>query len=301
MFLCDYVFSETATEQPCRLTHYSHLRFDKVWENEEHSHTLCEIAYILSGSGEYVQNGVAVPVKQGDLFILNAFTPHFERSSPSTPLEHIFFSVDTIGFEEKTKEHANNQFPLDILDTLDEKILHYDLSKFLPYFNELAHMFDTEIDQKPPLYEQNLQHRFQLAFILILRQIALERIPQKTMNLNKNKNERIPIAVAHFLDSNFTFEHSLDELANRFFISKSYLLASFKKTYGMTPMQYLNKARIREAQRTLRSTDFPVSNVAAQTGFANASHFARVYKQYTGITPSQEIENALRHRQNKSD
>lgn len=66
-------------------------------------------------------------------------------------------------------------------------------------------------------------------------------------------------------------------------------------------MQYLNKARIREAQRTFQNTDFPVGNVAAQTGFANASHFARVYKQYTGITPSQEIENARRARQNKSD
>ena len=64
-------------------------------------------------------------------------------------------------------------------------------------------------------------------------------------------------------------------------------------------MQYLNKARIREAQRTLQSTDFPVNNVAAQTVFTNASHFARIYKKYTGITPSQEIKKALHSRQNK--
>lgn len=301
MLLCDYVFSDTSIEQPCGLMYYSHLRFDKVWENEKHSHTLCEIAYILSGSGEYVQNDIPVPVKQGDLFIMNAYTPHFERSSPDNPLEHIFFSIDIIGFEEKIKATGNDTYLLHLLNQPDEQILHYDLSKFLSYFTELAHTFDTEIEQKPPYWQQSVQYRFQLALILILRHVALQRQTQKTVNLNKCKNECIPIAVAHFLDSNFTFEHSLDELAKRFFISKSYLLASFKKTYGISPMQYLNKARIREAQRTLQNTDFPVGNVAAQTGFSNASHFTRVYKQYTGITPSQEIENARRSRQNKSD
>ena len=301
MLLCDYVFSDTSIEQPCGLMHYSHLRFDKVWENEKHSHTLCEIAYILSGSGEYVQNDIPVPVKQGDLFIMNAYTPHFERSSPDNPLEHIFFSTDIIGFEAQRKDQANNPFLLYLLDKPDEQILHYDLSEHLSYFTELAHIFDTEIEQKQPYWQQSVQYRFQLALILILRHVALQRQTQKTVNLNKCKNECIPIAVAHFLDSNFTFEHSLDELAKRFFISKSYLLASFKKTFGISPMQYLNKARIREAQRTLQNTDFPVGNVAAQTGFSNASHFTRVYKQYTGITPSQEIENARRSRQNKSD
>lgn len=299
MLLCDYVFSDTSIEQPCGLMYYSHLRFDKVWETEKHSHTLCEIAYILSGSGEYVQNDIPVPVKQGDLFIMNAYTPHFERSSPDNPLEHIFFSIDIIGFEEKIKATGNDTYLLHLLNQPDEQILHYDLSKFLSYFTELAHTFDTEIEQKQPYWQQSVQYRFQLALILILRHVALQRQTQKTVNLNKCKNECIPIAVAHFLDSNFTFEHSLDELAKRFFISKSYLLASFKKTYGISPMQYLNKARIREAQRTLQSTDFPVNNVAAQTGFTNASHFARIYKKYTGITPSQEIKKALHSRQNK--
>lgn len=297
VLICDKVFSNSASEQPCKLMHYSHLLFNKVWETEEHSHPLCEIAYILSGLGEYVQNGVSVPVKKGDLFIMNAYTPHFERSSPADPLEHIFFSIDIIGFEEKIKATGNDTYLLHLLNQPDEQILHYDLSKFLSYFTELAHTFDTEIEQKPPLWEQNLQHRFHLALILILRQISLNRLTQKTINLNNN--ERIPIAIAHYLDANFTFEHSLDELSKRFFISKSYLLSSFKKTYGMTPMQYLNKARIREAQRTLQSTDFAVNNVAAQTGFTNASHFARIYKKYTGITPSQEIKKALHSRQNK--
>ena len=107
MLICDKVFSNSASEQPCKLMHYSHLLFNKVWETEEHSHPLCEIAYILSGLGEYVQNGVSVPVKKGDLFIMNAYTPHFERSSPADPLEHIFFSIDIIGFEEKIKAQMN--------------------------------------------------------------------------------------------------------------------------------------------------------------------------------------------------
>ena len=145
MLLCDYVFSDTSIEQPCGLMYYSHLRFDKVWETEKHSHTLCEIAYILSGSGEYVQNDIPVPVKQGDLFIMNAYTPHFERSSPDNPLEHIFFSIDIIGFEEKIKATGNDTYLLHLLNQPDEQILHYDLSKFLSYFTELAHTFDTEI------------------------------------------------------------------------------------------------------------------------------------------------------------
>ena len=103
---------------------------------------------------------------------------------------------------------------------------------------------------------------------------------------------RIPVAVVQYLKSYYTFPLSLDKISDHFYVSKTYLAYIFKKTYGMTVMEYLNKIRLEEAQYHLHSSDMTVSDIAAATGFVNASYFARAYKKYFGRTPSEEIRLA---------
>lgn len=59
-------------------------------------------------------------------------------------------------------------------------------------------------------------------------------------------------------------------------------------------MQYLKNVRVKEAQNLLCTTNRSVSEIATQVGFINASYFARVYKQCTGHTPTEEAELAYR-------
>ena len=67
-------------------------------------------------------------------------------------------------------------------------------------------------------------------------------------------------------------------------------LASFKrdfgKCFGTSPGKWLMQKRMALANRLLRNSNLPVSDVAFQCGFEDASHFGRTYKKYYNETPN---------------
>lgn len=68
---------------------------------------------------------------------------------------------------------------------------------------------------------------------------------------------------------------------------KSHISHLFKKRSGMTINQYANSLRIAEAKTLLDSTDMSVQEVAITVGFSDSNYFSNVFKDHTGISPSE--------------
>ena len=69
-----------------------------------------------------------------------------------------------------------------------------------------------------------------------------------------------------------------------------YLRRLFKKNHGCTPIQYLNTLRIGKAKKLLEANclhHLSITQIAEQSGFSDASYFARVFRDYIGLSPSQ--------------
>lgn len=79
----------------------------------------------------------------------------------------------------------------------------------------------------------------------------------------------------------------LDEVAAAVHLSPFHLHRRFRERTGTTMHRYLMGLRVGEAARLLAATDLPVAVVAARTGFASASHLARLTRQRLGATPSE--------------
>jgi AraC-like DNA-binding protein len=60
-----------------------------------------------------------------------------------------------------------------------------------------------------------------------------------------------------------------------------------KRFFGLTPSQFIAKARVTAASRLLRETDQSVADIALSCGFYDHSAFTRVFRKLTGMTPSQ--------------
>ena len=73
-------------------------------------------------------------------------------------------------------------------------------------------------------------------------------------------------------------------------MSLSRFFDCFKKTFGMSPMQWVRRERINRACRLLADSRRNIAEVAEATGFANPYHFSRVFTSITGQTPG-----AFRH------
>ncbi len=79
---------------------------------------------------------------------------------------------------------------------------------------------------------------------------------------------------------------TLDDLARESRLSKFHLARCFRETIGMAPHQYQKLLRLQAGRRRLESGD-SVRVAAARCGFADAAHFARSFRGWLGVSPSQ--------------
>ena len=91
-------------------------------------------------------------------------------------------------------------------------------------------------------------------------------------------------------------KYDLTGLALALGFNKNYLCTVFRRETGITISEYVNYHRIRKTLITLQyngyNKDVPIHELADQYGYVNASYFNRVFKKYTGMTPT-EFMNAL--------
>ena len=93
--------------------------------------------------------------------------------------------------------------------------------------------------------------------------------------------------VLDFMQQNYGRETRLWELAQLAEMSPHYFCELFKKSTGLSPHQYSIRCRIDRAKIYLRSRQFAIRQVAKSTGFADQSHFTKVFRRIVGVTPTQ--------------
>ena len=81
-------------------------------------------------------------------------------------------------------------------------------------------------------------------------------------------------------------DHSIETMAAQAGLTPSHFCRVFKKANAVTPHQYVLKARLDRAQQLLSQTETSIAQIADLLGFTSQSHFTRVFRQFTGRTPS---------------
>lgn len=79
---------------------------------------------------------------------------------------------------------------------------------------------------------------------------------------------------------------SLETLVDRSCRCGEHLSRTFKKYLGVTPSQYLKDLKLKRAAGLLRSTNYPVKEIAWLCGYNNANYFHKQFRQFCGQTPA---------------
>ena len=84
---------------------------------------------------------------------------------------------------------------------------------------------------------------------------------------------------------NLSANISLGDVAAVCRISTSHFSQAFRRTFGLPPHRWLVVQRIERAKTLILNSRKPLSEIALATGFADQSHFTRVFSQHTKVPP----------------
>lgn len=118
---------------------------------------------------------------------------------------------------------------------------------------------------------------------------TIEKIAKNlnSLSTNYNKNrisnlERAKEIIMNEYNSNL----SIKDIAYKSAINECYLKKDFKKYYGMTILEMLQKRRLEVAKELLKN-DFSINEVATKVGYKHSGHFSKLFSNYFKITPSE--------------
>ncbi|NQX58075.1 helix-turn-helix domain-containing protein [Paenibacillus qinlingensis] len=122
-----------------------------------------------------------------------------------------------------------------------------------------------------------------------LEQLMLEWVTLSSEAVQDQKEEKYPITsfVMDYIQEHLSEEIYLDILAEKLKMSSGYLSSYFKAKTGKNIVDYINETRIAKATDLLADSRIKIHDAAKSVGYQNITSFNRMFKKYTGVTPSE--------------
>ena len=90
-----------------------------------------------------------------------------------------------------------------------------------------------------------------------------------------------------FIEQNYTLPITVEDMANRCNLNRSYFGKVFKDMIGQSPQDFLIRYRMSKATSLLTSTSLSIGDISVQVGYPNQLHFSRAFRNIYGMSPRQ--------------
>lgn len=263
---------------------------DCIEEYPFHMHEdILEIICVIKGSfhiSESAQDYILVP---GDVYIFNAKDPHKILSEePDSAL--ITVQLKNAHYE---KLFEIDVFPYFICDSflqdtdypMDTRHLRFLIARiFVEYIKDTPSEILLENHTKELLEYLLDQHKDYQFVKTGPGQIRMER--RSSAGVGGQSDKRI-YKIVDYIYANFNEKITLQEIAQREYLSFGYLSRYIKKMSGLTFSEHVSLARCEEVERLLGNTSKTIDQIANDVGFANRNHLANQFKKWFRKTPSE--------------
>ena len=233
-----------------------------------HAHDdLVEVVLVRGGESRYFVGGLPYQARRGDLFVFNSRVVHDEPSGPDRP---VATSSLALGGLQVPGLRENALIPEDALPVcrLTE-----------PQTARLERLYDVLYDELTAGNDDGAHHLL-MAILTLVQQFRAAAADGYAANDNVFAQR-----IKDYIDRHFAEEFSLQKMADALHVSPYYLAHVCKESTGYSPLQYVLRRRIGEAQTLLITTDLPVTRIAAQVGYDNPSHFNAQFAKAVGMAP----------------
>ena len=257
---------------------------DENFEFPAHWHTQVEILAVLSGTLQAQVNGTTYYVDEGDVLLCGSNEIHSYMKSQC----RILLIIISPSFIEGTTSILQNNTLLNHLVRKDN-------------LNKEAKFLIERIDEA---YSGRYQVLDEIETI-VFNGYCLSLLGHLLAKLDyKSEIEKVKLNLYDYmcrgLDyiNNHYCEESicLQKIAKNIGISPCYFSRCFKMYSGYRLAEYINRKRVKKAEKMLKETDKKITDISMECGYGSLRNFNRVYKEITGSTPQQVREQYLVNR-----
>ncbi|MEI3796723.1 MULTISPECIES: AraC family transcriptional regulator [unclassified Chitinophaga] len=227
-------------------------------------------------SFEY-QPGETVIVPANETMVID-----FPEASAENPTQCIALSVDE-AYIRSTLQYLNEYYNGEYADKNDWRLqfnqYHFnndvDLTDLINKLVRICRSSDLSRDIYADLNMKEL-------LIRILQSQHLQLISDERDTSSNNSRLHF---VLHYINEHLTENISVDTLCRKAYLSRNVFFKWFKDQFGITPLQYINRERLKLAKQLLADRNNSVGQVSMLCGFNDTNYFIRLFRSAEGITP----------------
>ncbi|MEC0171397.1 AraC family transcriptional regulator [Paenibacillus graminis] len=248
-----------------------------------HSHDLTELYYLMQGERVYFVDDRVITVHKGELILIPGRELHSTASSEVAEFERILINYD----------------PALLPPSLRNEAIWFQDRGYRLFKLTLREQDEAESLMNRILEECRLQRSYyETSVITLFTELMI--LLQRSENISQAGGTRHPLHhlvtdVATYIREHYREALTLEETANNFYISPSYLSRVFHRLTGFHFREYIVHVRVREAERLLAGSAGKIQEIASAVGFEHLSHFNKTFKKSTGLTPLQYRKEARSH------
>lgn len=205
----------------------------------------------------------------------------FPEASHDNPTQCIALAVDST-YISSTIDYLNEYYNGHRDETHDWKLM----------FNEYHFDNDNEISElinklirvcSSPEKRKNIYADLTLKELLIrlIQSQHLSQISRQTENTNQSRLH----FVLNYISENLTGKIPIDTLSRKAYLSRNMFFRMFREQFGISPLDYINRERIKLAKHLLAESNSTITDVSLRCGFNDANYFIRLFHKMEGITP----------------
>ncbi len=255
--------------------------YSQELKGELHIHNEMQILAGVSGMLEIKISQKKFNLRVGDVILIKRRTPHSAKPIlPFTTTASIKTSTNSL-LSQAQGEHVKYISVLTEQEEQEFVYLRREDERTTEIFSTISRICE-ESSQKNKSYSLFIEGYTKILFGLLVR---MEAISDKSSNFDTAALDKLSAAL-DFVDKNYTREISLEEIASTLDMNREYFCRLFKKTLGITFVDYTNLVRIKKAEELLVSSQKSISDISSDLGFSSVSYFTRVFKNITNSTPA---------------
>ena len=259
-----------------------HLKDKTKKEFDYHYHEFNKIIIFLSGNVTYIIEGRTYHLKPYDILLVNNHDIHKPIIDSNSTYERIVIWADTNFVKEHSDDNCNLEecFKYAIKNDINLIRLKPDLQ------NELISLL-TKLEASINSQEfgsRILSNAYLIEFLVYINRLILGNNNIIEANECDSIYDNQINEILKYINANLNEPLTVDDIANRFYISRYYLMHRFKEQTGYTLHNYISQKRLILAKELLLNNE-SVMKVSEKCGFIDYSSFLRSFRKMYGTTP----------------